>query len=51
MSGAATTSIIFVIAAIIAPLAPGAPRYIWPMGFLAPFINALLEGRVQSRRG
>jgi uncharacterized membrane protein len=49
-SGAVATSIIFVIAAIVAPFAPGAPRYIWTLGFIAPFVNALFERRVQSRR-
>src|SRR5581483_11917737 len=48
MGGAATTSIIFFIAAVFAPFAPGAPRYIWTLGFIAPFIAGLIERR---RRG
>jgi len=48
MGGAATTSIIFVIAAVVAPFAPGATRYIWTLGFIAPFIAGLIERR---RRG
>ncbi len=50
IGGAAVTSAIFIIAAIVAPLAPGAPRYIWTIGFIAPFIAALLERREQRRR-
>ncbi len=45
MGGAATTSIVFVIAAIVAPFAPAAPRYIWTVGFIAPFIAVLVERR------
>ncbi len=49
LGGAVATSIIFVIAAIVAPFAPGLPRYIWMLGFIAPFIAALLERRQRKR--
>jgi uncharacterized membrane protein len=45
IGGSATTAVIFVIAAIVAPFAPGAPRYVWTFGFVAPVIAALLERR------
>jgi uncharacterized membrane protein len=50
MGGAAATCVIFLIAAIVAPFAPGAPRFIWTLGFIAPFIAALLERRERKRR-
>jgi uncharacterized membrane protein len=50
IGGAAATSVIFVIAAIVAPFEPGMPRYIWTLGFIAPFIAAMLERRERTRR-
>jgi uncharacterized membrane protein len=41
--GAITTSAIFVVAAIVAPVAPRAAPYIWTFGFIAPFVAALIE--------
>jgi len=43
VGGAATTSVIFLLAAIVAPVAPGAPSYIWTLGFVAPLVAAWIE--------
>jgi uncharacterized membrane protein len=49
LSASVATSVIFVIAAIVAPLAPSAARYIWMLGFTAPFITVLAERLKQHR--